>query len=248
MRTLDGPNHGGGVEWSQQANTMQNLIAASLFFLLIHFGISGTRLRGGLVARLGDGAYQGLFSLVSIGGLVWMIYAYRHAPAIPLWMSPPGLRPLAYAVVLIGFLLAVIGLTTPSPTQAGGEARLKDGADPVRGILRITRHPFLSGVALWALAHIVMNGDLASQVLFGSLLLLTLGGPPSIDAKRARSLGERWVPFAQATSAIPFAAILGGRNSLYAALSEIGLWRPLVALGVFALLFHFHGRFFGSPL
>jgi uncharacterized membrane protein len=227
---------------------MQNLIAASLFFLLIHFGISGTRLRTALVARIGDGAYQGLFSLGSIAGLIWMIYAYRHAPSIPLWMAPRGSRPLAYAVVLIGFLLAVIGLTTPSPTQVGGETRLKDGADPVRGILRVTRHPFLSGVALWALAHLAMNGDLASLVLFGSLLLLAVGGPASIDAKRARALGERWVPFAQATSVVPFAAILGGRNSLYAALSEIGLWRPLVTLGVFVLLFHFHGRFFGSPL
>jgi uncharacterized membrane protein len=227
---------------------VQNLIFACVFFLLIHFGVSGTRLRAALIARLGNGAYQGVFSLASLAGLIWMIYGYRHAPTLPLWMPPPALRPLAYLLVFVGFLLAVIGLTTPSPTQAGGESRLAAGVDPVRGILRITRHPFLWGVTLWALAHVVMNGDLASLILFGSLLLLSLGGPLSIDAKRRRTLGERWLAFAQATSGVPFAAVLGGRNSVYAAISEIGFVRPLVAIAVFALLFYFHGRFFGSTL
>lgn len=227
---------------------MQNLVAASIYFLLIHFGVSGTRLRDALVARIGEGLYRGLFSLATLLGLIWLIYAYRHAPTVPLWQSPTPLRPLAYAVVFVGFLLAVIGISTPSPTQAGGETRLRDGADPARGIVRISRHPFLWGVALWALVHLAMNGDVASLILFGSLLLLAVGGPPSIDAKRRRALGERWTHFAQATSSVPFAAILAGRNSLYAALNEIGIVRPLAAIIVFALIFYFHGAFFGQPL
>ena len=227
---------------------MQNLIAASVFFLLLHFGVSGTRLRDGLVARLGDGPYRGLFSLASLLGLVWMIYAYHRAPTLPLWQAPAALRPLAYALVFLGFLLVVIGLSTPSPTQAGGEARLADGADPGRGIVRVTRHPFLWGVTLWAVVHVTMNGDLASLILFGTLLLLALGGPLSIDAKRQRLLGAQWTRFAQGTSSLPFAAILSGRNSLYAAINEIGFVRPAVAIVVYALIFHFHGRFFGQPL
>ena len=63
---------------------MLNLIAASTYFLLIHFGVSGTKLRDTLVARLGDGPYRGAFALASLLGLVWMGYAYRHAPTIPL--------------------------------------------------------------------------------------------------------------------------------------------------------------------
>jgi uncharacterized membrane protein len=227
---------------------MQNLVAASLFFLLIHFGVSGTRLRDALVARIGAGAYRGLFSLASLLGLIWVIYAYGHAPTVPLWQSPTWLRPLAYALVFIAFLLVVIGISTPSPTQAGGESRLGAGADPARGIVRITRHPFLWGVALWALVHLVMNGDLASLILFGTMLLLGVGGPFSIDAKRRRALGERWTHFAQATSSVPFAAVLAGRSSLYAALNEIGILRPVAAIILFALIFHFHGRFFGQPL
>jgi len=59
---------------------MPNLIAASAYFLLIHFGVSGTKLRDTLVARLGEGPYRGAFALASLLGLVWMGYAYRHAP------------------------------------------------------------------------------------------------------------------------------------------------------------------------
>ena len=49
---------------------MLNLIAASAYFLLIHFGVSGTKLRDTLVARLGEGSYRGAFALASLLGLV----------------------------------------------------------------------------------------------------------------------------------------------------------------------------------
>ncbi len=227
---------------------MLNLIAASAYFLLIHFAVSGTRLRDTLVARLGEGPYRGGFSLASLIGLAWMIYAYGHAPSVHLWDRPSGLRPIAFALVFLAFLFAVIGLATPSPTQVGMESRLAERTDMVRGMVRITRHPFLWGVALWALVHLVMNGDLASLVLFGSLLLLALGGTLAIDAKRRGRFGEGWTRFAQATSNVPLVAILSGRNSIGSALREIGIVRPLVALLAYALIFCFHGRFFGVSL
>ena len=226
---------------------MLDLIAASAYFLLIHFGVSGTRLRNGLTARLGAGPYRGVFALASIVGLVWMIYAYRHAPTVALWGPLLGLRPVAYVLVLIAFLFAVIGLATPTPTGVGMEATLAQGPDIVRGMVRITRHPFLWGVALWALVHLIFNGDLASLILFGSLFALALGGTASIDAKRRRNFGEQWVRFAQVTSGIPFAAIAGGRNRLWPALAEIGFSRPLVAILVYAVAFYLHGRL-GPPL
>jgi uncharacterized membrane protein len=114
-------------------------------------------------------------------------------------------------------------------------------------MVRITRHPFLWGVALWAAVHLVVNGDAASVVLFGSLLLLAVGGPFSIDAKRRRKFGEHWAAFAEATSDIPFAAILAGRNRLGPALTEIGLRRWLIALVLYAVAFYLHGRI-GPPL
>jgi uncharacterized membrane protein len=221
---------------------MADLIAANAYFLLIHFGVSGTTLRDALIARLGAGLYRAAFVLGSLAGLAWMIYAYRRAPTVELWGLLLGLRPVAEVLVFIAFLFVVIGLATPSPTRVGMEAQLAQGPEIARGMVRITRHPFLWGVALWALVHLVVNGDLASLLLFGSLFVLSLGGTASIDAKRRRNFGEHWMQFARVTSNIPFAAIAGGRNRLWLALAEIGLWRPLAALVVYAVAFYLHGR------
>jgi uncharacterized membrane protein len=226
---------------------MINLISASAYFLLIHFGVSGTGLRDGLVARLGAGRYRGAFALASVVGLVWMSYAYKHAPTVELWGLVLGFRPAAYVLVFIAFLFVVIGVTTPSPTRVGMESTVRQGAEAARGMVRITRHPFLWGIALWASVHLIVNGDLASLTFFGSLLVLALGGTLAIDAKRRRSFGEQWIRFASATSDIPFAAIAAGRNRLGPALAEIGVWRPLAAMLVYAAAFYLHGRL-GPPL
>ena len=224
---------------------MPDLIGACAYFLLIHFGVSGTRLRDALTAWLGEGPYRGLFSLASLAGLGWMIYAYHRAALVATWGFVGGFRPAAYVLVFIAFLFAVIGVLTPSPTRVGMESKL----DPqeARGMVRITRHPFLWGVGLWAATHLIVNGDVASLILFGTLLLLAAGGTASIDAKRRRKFPERWPKFAEATSSVPFAAMGRGGNRLAPALAEIGPWRVLAALGVYAVAFYLHGRL-GHPL
>ena len=225
---------------------MRNLVAAAVFFLAIHFGVSGTPLRVRLVRAMGEKAYRGLFSLASLAGLIWLIKAYGDAPRVELWGQLLALKPIAAPLVLLASLFVVIGLTTPSPTVAGGERQLTRDA-PARGIVRITRHPFLWGVALWALVHLVINGDLTSVILFGSLLVLAVAGTALIDRKRRDAFGEHWRRFAQSTSNIPFAAIISGRNQLGAALREIGIVRPLIAVVVYAAAFGLHARVFGVP-
>jgi uncharacterized membrane protein len=227
---------------------MSSLVAASAFFLLIHFAVSGTRLRDRLVAFLGERPYRGAFVLASVGGLFWMGRSYARAPTVELWAPLPGIRTLAFALVFVALLFVVIGLATPSPTRVGMESRLLRETDLARGMIRITRHPFLWGVALWALVHLVENGDLASIIFFGSLLVLALGGTTAIDAKRRRAFGDAWQRFAAATSNVPFAAIAAGRNQLGPALREIGLLRLAIGVAAYALLFVFHDRLFGVAL
>jgi uncharacterized membrane protein len=226
---------------------MANLIAAAAFFLAIHFGISGTKLRDQSVRLVGEKVFRALFALASIIGLIWLIRAYSVAPYIALWGRLTSLEPLAAPLVLGAVALVVIGISTPNPTAVGGESQLTREVQ-VRGVMRITRHPFLWGTALWAFVHFVINGDLASSVVFGSLLVLTLVGTRSIDAKRRRAYGERWEHFAQQTSNVPFAAIARQRNHLGVALHEIGIVRPALAIAVFVALFLLHGRLFGGPL
>jgi uncharacterized membrane protein len=225
---------------------MTNLIAAAAVFLLLHLLVSGTRLRDALVARLGDGPYMGLFSLASLAGLGWLGFAYAQtrgtADALPLWPMSSFLHGLQFLLQLVAILFVVVGLTTPNPTSVRQEAVL-DRPDAVRGILRVTRHPFLWGVALWAIGHLSVNGDPASLVLFGSLLALALFGTASIDAKRRRMLGTRWAPFAAQTSNIPFLALAQGRQRLD--LNELGLWRVVAALAVWLVLMFAHPFLFG---
>jgi uncharacterized membrane protein len=222
---------------------MASLIAAGALFVGIHVFVSGTSLRSMIVRRTGEQGFQGLFSLLSLGAIFWLVHAYRYSATTPLWGSIAWFKPVAFLLVAAGFLFVVVGLTTPSPTVVGGESLL-DKAQPVKGILRITRHPFLWGVALWALSHLVLNGNSASFVLFGTFLLLALIGPFLIDAKRRRKLGSRWEPFAAATSNVPFAAIVAGRNSIR--LGELGWWRVALASVAFAVFLRFHSTWFGA--
>jgi uncharacterized membrane protein len=226
---------------------MANLVAAVVFFLGIHFGVSGTALRGRLVKLMGERAFRGLFALTSVAGLIWLIRAYATAPYIRTWGRLIELDVLAQPLMLIAALFVVVGVSTPSPTTAGMESQLTRAVQ-VRGITRITRHPFLWGVALWAFVHFVINGDVAAALVFGSLLLLAVVGTSSIDAKRRNAFGASWEHFSRETSNVPFAAILQRRNHFWPALREIGFVRPLIAVTVFIALFQLHGRLFGAPL
>lgn len=222
---------------------MASLVAACIFFVGIHVFISGSPLRGVIVARIGERAYLGLFSVLSLLGIVWLVYAYAHSDGVWLWNPPMALRWAAPLIALIAFAFVVIGLTTPSPTATGGESRL-DLDEPAQGILRVTRHPFLWGVALWAALHLGLNGNSASLVLFASMLVLALLGPVLIDAKRRRVFGAKWERFAAVTSNVPFAAIASGRNRLR--LAEIGAWRLAVVVAVWMVTLAAHPWLFGA--
>lgn len=225
---------------------MLQLTLAALFFVGIHFGIAGTKLRDTLIARQGEATFRAGFSLLSILGILWLGYAYSQAPYLETWGQLTALKPVAAALMLIAFILVVTGLTTKNPTAVAGEDALRH-PDSARGILRVTRHPFLWGLSLWALTHLIVNGDLAALILFGSLLLLCLLGTRSIDAKRRRAYGSDWERFAAVTSNIPFAAIRAGRNQFR--LGEIGWPRLVGAVFAYLAVMHFHLKLFGvSPL
>jgi len=222
---------------------MLSLLAAAAFFLAIHLLVSGTRVRDALTGRIGQGPYMGLFSVSSLAGLAWLGIAFASARGQPAyWDLTPLTRQIQLGVQLLAMLLIVPGLTTPNPTSVRQEGAL-DRADVVKGMLRITRHPFLWGVAIWAAGHLLVNGDPASLVLFGTMLLLALFGTASIDAKRRRALGPKWDAFAAQTSNAPFGAIASGRQKL--SLGEIGWWRLLLAVAIWALLAWAHPYLFG---
>jgi uncharacterized membrane protein len=224
---------------------MASMTLAALSWIALHLVVAGP-LRPALAARLGDAGFRGLFSLLSAAALAWLILAYRAAPFVVLWPPLPGAREIAVVLVLPAFVLLVFSLGATNPTLAGADLLLKDRL-PVQGITRITRHPGLCAFALWAVAHLLANGDLAAVLLFGAILITALNGMVSIDRKRRRTLGIAWDAFAAGTSRIPFAAILAGRNHLQ--LDELPVWRFALSVALFVGALLLHGRVLGlSPL
>ena len=217
---------------------------AAAFWVALHFLVAGP-LRPPLAARLGEQGFRGVFSALSAAGLAWLIFAFRAAPYVPLWPPQPGGRYLALVLVFLAFILFPFSIARSNPTLAGTDMILQDRL-PVHGMTRITRHPGLCAFALWAIAHLIVNGDLAGVLLFGAILVTALNGMISIDRKRRRALGPAWDAFAAATSRVPFGAILAGRNRLH--LEELSPWPAAIGVALFVAALWLHERSGVSPL
>jgi len=224
--------------------TTSNVLYAALLFVFIHM-LSSTPLRAVIVHATGERAFRGLFSVVSLAVLAWLIWAYGRAPHEPLWAAAPWTHWVPIVVMPFACLFFVFALTTPNPTSAGLESRIELNL-PATGILKVTRHPLFWAFALWAAAHIPANGDLASLYLFGAILLLSLVGMPLVDRKKEARFGAAWGPFALTTSAVPFVAALQGRAKL--TLADFSLWRVALGLALYVVLFYGHPMLIVVPV
>ncbi|MEZ5839324.1 MAG: NnrU family protein [Hyphomicrobiales bacterium] len=133
---------------------MTVLISGLILFLGVHLVPAFPDLRRALHDRLGESAYKGLFSLVSLAGLVILIWGYGLARAegpVLIYEPPAFLRHLVHLLMLIAMILLVAAYVP-------GRIKAK------------LRHPMLVAVKTWAFAHLLVNGDAASVLLFGSFL------------------------------------------------------------------------------
>jgi uncharacterized membrane protein len=226
--------------------SLSALAAAVALFIASHLVLSMPELRQALVGRLGERGFRAVYSLLAIALIVWVAMAYRDAPVDDVWLPPIGLMHLALAIMPFACLLVVAGMSTPNPSALGGDTPEVLDREPV-GILKVTRHPVMWGIALWGIAHLLANGDAASLMLFGGMTVLALAGAGAQDTKKRAQLGRRWNDFVARTSYLPFAAMAAGRTRLR--LVEIGWWRIAAALALYALLLILHPWLFGvSPL
>jgi uncharacterized membrane protein len=130
------------------------LVLGLAVFIGPHVLVSLRDSRAYLVGRLGLGPYKGLFSLVSILGIVLIAYGfarYRATGWIEVW-HPPGFMRHVTLVLMWPAIVCVVAAYIPGH------------------IKKTLKHPMLVGVKLWALAHLLANGDLGAIVLFGSFL------------------------------------------------------------------------------
>lgn len=143
-----------------------------LFFGAHLYSAFRSRAEGGLATRMGRGLYMGLYTLVSGIGLAALIWGYAHIKPgwIQLGVPPDWGRHIAMALMLPAMVLIVAAYMRP-----------------VGFIKTAVKHPMLAAVKLWALAHLLVNWDLSSVILFGSFL--AYGVIDRIAVKRRGDMG-----------------------------------------------------------
>lgn len=183
---------------------MTFLIAGLIVFFGIHVFPWFPAHREAAITKLGKQGYRGLFALVAGVGLGLIIYGYGSADRTFLWAAPEGARHLAYAVVPVALCLAI-------------------AAEIRSNIKRLTPHPMLWSVVLWAAVHLLNNGDVESLLLFGGFLTYSLLAMHSANRRGAQKMQQKQP-----------------------------LWRDIVALsgGIAATgaIAHFHETLFGVPI
>jgi uncharacterized membrane protein len=174
--------------------------AALLVFLLSHAIPVRPPVRPWLVRHLGLRGYIAAYSLLSLGLLIWLIAAAARAPYIGVIPPLAGLRWVPLIVMLPVSVLFVAGAGQANPLSLGGMGRR--AFDPARpGVLALSRHPLLLAMLLWAVAHLLANGDLAHVILFGLIAGFSGLGMVLIDRRKRRVLGpEAWRQLARNTA------------------------------------------------
>ena len=222
----------------------ERLALAAFLWFAIHAFVAGSELRWWFVKRAGERGFSVVFSVLSLLSLLFLIDAYRKAAFYPLWFTPKPLHWLPFGLMPFALVLLVGAFSVPNATSVGAQ-KVLERTDAARGVLRITRHPFLWAIALWAGVHLLVTGHVAAILFFGSLLVTALRGTSSIDAKRRRTNRAEFARYAEVTSNIPFAAVILGKNRL----SWSELLVPIVIAALLSLvLLRVHLRVFGfSP-
>ena len=135
---------------------MSLLIVGLVLFLGVHsVRIVADGWRSQMLVRLGEGAWKGLYSVVSLVGLVLVVWGYGLArqERVVLWNPPVAMRHAASLVTLVAFILLAAAYVPRNALKAK------------------LHHPMVLGVKAWALAHLISNGNLADMLLFGAFLL-----------------------------------------------------------------------------
>lgn len=150
------------------------LIGMLLFFLAHSVRIFADAWRSARIAQLGEPAWKGMIALVSLAGLVLMIWGYGQTRVLPdIWSPPVWTRHLASLLTLPAFVMLVAAYV------------------PGTRIKAVVGHPMVVGVALWAFAHLIANGRAGDLLLFG--VFLAWAGVDFMSARRRdRLAGTRY--------------------------------------------------------
>lgn len=222
-----------------------SLVVGGLWLLFggTHIGLATRRIRAPLVGRLGERGFQTLFSLIAaltFSALVYTFATYRGqgAPG-PALFQFEALRWLLVGAIGAGVVLTAGALAAyPGSPMSFSTASVR----PPRGIERLSRHSFFAGVALFALAHVLLAPYLVDAVFFAGLALLATVGAHHQDTKLRARFGPPYDEYLRATSFVPFAAVASGRQRVV--WGELPWVALVVGLGIAFALRQVHAAIF----
>ena len=146
---------------------MMLILGLALWFATHLFAIWAPGPRSGLTETMGTGGSKGLMAVLTLIAVALMVMGYQDAPYVEVWLPPAFMVHLNNLLMLVAVFFFVAG-NIPSPVRN-----------------RI-RHPQLTAAKTWAVAHLLVNGDLASIILFGAILawaVIALIGTNKRDGK-----------------------------------------------------------------
>jgi len=214
------------------------IVAWWLAFTVTHMGLSSIRVRGRLVAALGERGFLGLYSLVAFATFVPLVgfyFSHKHEGPF-LWYlgSLPVVRWLMYAGMAIVLSLIVAALMRPSP------AAIAPGKAEVAGAYHITRHPMFMAVGLYGILHLLVARVNATELaFFAGFPLFACLGCWHQDRRKLATAGETFARFHAATMFLPFTGpgVLQGLREMRLPLA--------LGTGLAIGLRLFHARLFG---
>jgi len=216
---------------------------AVICFLAPHVVPSIPGLRPWLVGKLGRAGYVFAYTTLSAITFVWLVLALLRAPYTGLWALSPWQVYVALMLIALACSLLVAGLATPNPLSLSVRAA---GVDPPRAaILGVTRHPLLWALGLWGSSHVLVNGDVASVMLFGILAVFALGYMPLMDRRVQKAVGMKdWQRLSAGTSNMLFTAYF--RKSPRPFVDRTLVLSVVGGFALFFLLLYLHGPVIGA--
>jgi uncharacterized membrane protein len=166
-------------------------------FAASHILLANPPLRDALAARMGENGFRIGYSLLSLVLLLGAVQVYSGVPQpeAPLWVAPTALWHISTLIMLLASILMVGSLTPANKALAG----VPVDSRPASGVLRITRHPMLSGM-------------LPTVILAAGIGFVALVGAKAQDGKKRVQLGDRWAGYEAQTSYWPLGAQISGRQ------------------------------------
>ncbi len=221
---------------------MEIMIAGCAGFIFLHLGISGTLLRGVAINALGYYPYLGVFSTLTFVTLGIMIWGYAIVPHTDfLWQPSATAYKITKVLLLISLVSLAMGTLSSNPTNMLNEKAIDK---EIVKMMKITRHPIQWAILLFAIGHLIANGDTASIILFGTLALVSSIGMLLVDRRKRKEEDPRWKEFMEKTSLVPFASIISGRLKFTAA--DIN-WKGLIAgCGLYVAVYWLHDMVAGG--